>query len=78
MAIFFFASVGASSAYLTAGEIFPFESPRAAIVMIYPVGAAIGGIFAPLRFGVPDGKHSTWVTAGGYILSPQHRCERWP
>jgi MFS family permease len=69
MAIFFFASAGASSAYLTASEIFPLETRARAIAMFYAVGTAIGGIVAPLLFGVLIAKHSTWAMAGGYIIA---------
>jgi MFS family permease len=69
MAVFFFASAGASSAYLTASEIFPLETRALAIAVFYAVGTAIGGVAAPLLFGVLIGKHSTWVMAGGYLLA---------
>ena len=42
MAIFFFASAGASSAYLTASEIFPLETRALAIAVFYAVGTAVG------------------------------------
>lgn len=51
MAIFFFASAGASSAYLTASEIFPLETRALAIAVFYAVGTAVGGVIAPLLFG---------------------------
>ena len=49
--IFFFASAGASSAYLTVSEIFPMETRALAIAFFYAVGTAIGGITGPLLFG---------------------------
>jgi hypothetical protein len=49
--IFFFASAGASAAYLTVSEIFPMETRAMAISFFYAVGAAIGGITGPLLFG---------------------------
>ena len=49
--IFFFASAGASSAYLTVSEIFPMETRAMAISFFYAVGTAIGGITGPLLFG---------------------------
>jgi len=49
--IFFFASAGASSAYLTVSEIFPMETRALAIAFFYGVGTAIGGITGPLLFG---------------------------
>ena len=49
--IFFFASAGASSAYLTVSEVFPMETRAMAISFFYAVGTAIGGISGPLLFG---------------------------
>jgi MFS family permease len=49
--IFFFASAGASSAYLTVSEVFPMETRAMAISFFYAVGTAIGGITGPLLFG---------------------------
>jgi MFS family permease len=69
MAIFFFASAGASSAYLTASEIFPLETRALAIAMFYAIGTALGGIIAPLLFGMLIAKHSTWAIAGGYMIA---------
>ena len=48
---FFFASAGASAAYLTVSEIFPMETRALAIAFFYAVGTAIGGITGPLLFG---------------------------
>ncbi|MFA1541435.1 MFS transporter [Actinomadura monticuli] len=48
---FFFASAGASSAYLTVSEIFPMETRALAIAFFYAVGTAVGGISGPLIFG---------------------------
>lgn len=69
MAIFFFASAGASSAYLTASEIFPLETRALAIAMFYAAGTAIGGVIAPLMFGLLIAKHSPWAMAGGYMVA---------
>ncbi len=69
MAIFFFASAGASSAYLTASEIFPLETRALAIAMFYAVGTALGGVFAPVLFGTLIAKHSTWAIAWGYMVA---------
>jgi MFS family permease len=41
--IFYFASAAASSAYLTASEIFPLETRALAIAGFYALGTAIGG-----------------------------------
>jgi MFS family permease len=51
LAIFFFASSGASAAYLTVSEIFPMESRALSIAFFYAVGTAAGGIVGPLLFG---------------------------
>jgi MFS family permease len=51
IAIFFFASAGASSAYLTVSEIFPMETRALSIAFFYAAGTAAGGIVGPLLFG---------------------------
>jgi hypothetical protein len=51
MVIFFLASAGASSAYLTVSEIFPMETRALSIAFFYAVGTAAGGIAGPLLFG---------------------------
>ncbi len=51
MVIFFFASAGASAAYLTASEIFPMEIRALAIAFFFAIGTAAGGISGPLVFG---------------------------
>ncbi|WP_172384647.1 MFS transporter [Streptomyces sp. MNP-20] len=48
--VLFFASAGASSAYLTASEIFPMETRAMAIAFFYAIGTAAGGISGPLLF----------------------------
>jgi MFS family permease len=50
-ATFFFASAGASAAYLTVSEIFPMETRALAIAFFYAVGTGLGGIIGPLLFG---------------------------
>lgn len=49
--VFFFASAGASAAYLTASEVFPMETRALCIAFFYAVGTAVGGISGPLLFG---------------------------
>ncbi|MEN5074787.1 MFS transporter [Isoptericola cucumis] len=51
MVIFFIASAGASSAYLTASEVFPLETRALCIAFFYAIGTAVGGITGPLLFG---------------------------
>ena len=46
--IFFFASAGASAAYLTASEVFPMETRALCIAFFYAIGTAVGGISGPL------------------------------
>lgn len=48
--VLFFASAGASSAYLTVSEVFPMETRALAIAFFYAVGTAAGGISGPLIF----------------------------
>ena len=49
--VFFIASAGASSAYLTASEVFPMETRALCIAFFYAIGTAAGGISGPLFFG---------------------------
>ncbi|MEU3986005.1 MFS transporter [Streptomyces sp. NPDC026672] len=48
--VLFFASAGASSAYLTVSEIFPMETRAMSIAFFYAIGTAAGGIAGPLVF----------------------------
>jgi MFS family permease len=70
--IFFFASAGASSAYLTVSEIFPMETRAMAIAFFYALGTALGGITGPLLFGhlIQSGKPTSvfWGYALGASL----------
>jgi MFS family permease len=50
-AVFFLASAAASSAYLTASEVFPLEMRALAISIFYAVGTGVGGFAAPALFG---------------------------
>jgi MFS family permease len=49
--IFFFASAGASSAYLTVSEIFPLELRGQAIALFFAISQLAGGVAAPTIFG---------------------------
>jgi MFS family permease len=51
LATFFFASAGASSAYLTVSEVFPLETRALAIAFFFAVGTGVGGIVGPALFG---------------------------
>jgi MFS family permease len=63
--VLFFASAGASSAYLTVSEVFPMETRALAIAFFYAIGTAAGGITGPLLFSslVSSGKVSETVLA---------------
>jgi len=66
--IFFFASAGASAAYLTVGESFPLEMRALTIALFYAFGTGIGGIAGPALFGalIATGSRSEILT--GYLL----------
>lgn len=69
---FFFASAGASAAYLTASEVFPMETRALCIAFFYAIGTAAGGIAGPLLFGalIDSAAASgdiTAIAAGYYI-----------
>jgi MFS family permease len=63
--VLFFASAGASSAYLTVSEVFPLETRAMAIAFFYAIGTAAGGITGPLLFSklVSTGKVRDTVLA---------------
>jgi MFS family permease len=67
--IFFFASAAASSAYLTASEIFPLETRALAIACFYAIGTAVGGSVSPLLFGWLIESGSSWKVSGGYVVA---------
>ena len=50
MVVFFFASAGASAAYLTGSEIFPMATRAMALAFFYAVGTGIGGVTGPALF----------------------------
>jgi MFS family permease len=72
---FFFASCGASAAYLTVGESFPLEVRARAIGLFYAFGSALGGITGPLIFGAlieggtRNGVLWGYVTAGLLMIA---------
>jgi MFS family permease len=65
---FFFASAGASAAYLTVGESFPLEMRALAIALFYAAGTAIGGIAGPALFGALIETGSRGAIVQGYLL----------
>jgi murein L,D-transpeptidase YcbB/YkuD/MFS family permease len=65
--IFFFASAGASSGYLTVSETFPLEIRAMAIAFFYALGTAAGGVLAPFLFGnLIEG--TRWTVFIGYAI----------
>jgi MFS family permease len=68
LAIFFFASSGASAAYLTVSEIFPMESRALSIAFFYAVGTGLGGIIGPLLFGELINTGDLQKVALGFLL----------
>jgi MFS family permease len=67
-AVFFIASAAASSAYLTASEVFPLEMRAMAISIFYAIGTGTGGFIAPVLFGwlIETGDRAS--VAAGYGL----------
>ncbi|MEA2391533.1 MAG: hypothetical protein QOK31_1642, partial [Solirubrobacteraceae bacterium] len=67
-AIFFFASAGASAAYLTVSEIFPMETRAMAIAFFYATGTIVGGFGGPLLFGALIQSGSVDQIFIGYVV----------
>ncbi len=71
VAVFFVASAAASSAYLTASEIFPLETRALAIATFYALGTLVGGAGAPWLFGLlmkAGVKEVAWGYGGAALL----------
>jgi MFS family permease len=66
--VFFFASAGASSAYLTTSEIFPMEIRANAIAYVYAVGTLVGGGLAPYLFGLLIQTRTSSAVFLGYLV----------
>jgi len=66
--IFFFASAGASAAYLTVSETFPLEIRAMAIAIVYSVGTLVGGAIAPLLFGALIATKQPSAIFDGYAI----------
>ena len=66
--IFFFASAGASAAYLTVSEVFPMETRAMAIAFFYACATGAGGIIGPALYGhnIATGNRTTVYL--GYLL----------
>jgi MFS family permease len=66
--IFFFASAGASSAYLTVSEIFPIEIRAEAIAVFFAIAQAFGAV-GPILFGALIGAgHDPFRLFVGYLV----------
>jgi MFS family permease len=68
MAIFFFASAAASSAYLTVSETFPLEIRALAIAVFFAIGTGVGGAAAPWLFGALIDTGSRMSVFIGYLI----------
>ena len=69
MVVFFFASAGASAAYLTASEIFPMEARAMAIAIVFAIGTLVGGAYAPTFFGALIATKSVSSIVFGYSVA---------
>ena len=66
--IFFFASAGASAAYLTIGESFPLEIRAVTISLFYAFGTLVGGVGGPALFGALIDTGEPHRVMWGYLL----------
>lgn len=66
--VFFFASAGASAAYLTVSETFPVQTRAMAIAVIYAIGTIVGGAVAPSLFGALIASKSPSAVFDGYLV----------
>jgi MFS family permease len=67
--VFFFASAGASAAYLTVSEVFPLEIRAMAIAFFYAVGTGLGGIIGPVLFGKLIGSKDATEMMVGFLIA---------
>ncbi len=65
--IFFFASAAASSAYLSASELFPLEIRAMAIAIFFAIGTGTGGVLAPWVFSILIETGSRTAVLYGYL-----------
>ncbi|MFF3907320.1 MFS transporter [Streptomyces sp. NPDC001848] len=73
-AVLFFASAGASSAYLTVSEIFPMETRAMSIAFFYALGTAAGGISGPLLFADLTGTGKAGDTVLAFSIGAALMC----
>jgi MFS family permease len=66
--IFFFASAGASAAYLTVSEVFPMETRAMAIAFFYAIATGVGGIIGPALYGHTIASGNRTTVFYGYLL----------
>lgn len=67
--VFFFATAGASSAYLTVSETFPMEIRAMVIAFFYAIGTAAGGIAGPIVYGALIATETRFNVFLGYIVA---------
>jgi hypothetical protein len=72
--VLFFASAGASSAYLTVSEIFPMETRAMSIAFFYSLGTAAGGISGPLLFADLTGTGKVGDTVLAFSIGAALMC----
>ncbi|MFQ6145507.1 MFS transporter [Streptomyces seoulensis] len=73
-AVLFFASAGASSAYLTVSEIFPMETRAMSIAFFYALGTAAGGISGPMLFADLTGTGKVGDTVLAFQIGAALMC----
>jgi MFS family permease len=72
--VLFFASAGASSAYLTVSEIFPMETRAMAIAFFFAIGTALGGITGPLLFAKLTSTGNVGDTVAAFTIGAAIMC----
>ncbi|GAA2886287.1 MFS transporter [Streptomyces mexicanus] len=72
--VLFFASAGASSAYLTVSEIFPMETRAMSIAFFYALGTAAGGISGPMLFADLTGTGKVGDTVLAFSIGAALMC----
>ncbi|HKC27103.1 MAG TPA: MFS transporter [Jatrophihabitans sp.] len=72
--VLFFASAGASSAYLTVSEVFPMETRAMAIAFFFAIGTGIGGITGPLLFSKLTSSGNVSDTVVAFVVGAAVMC----
>jgi MFS family permease len=72
--VLFFASAGASAAYLTVSEIFPMETRAMAIAFFFAIGTALGGITGPLLFAKLTSTGHVGDTVTAFVIGAAIMC----